>query len=152
MKLARLRSEGGFSAPVMVLLFAVMILLLGGVSVDLWRVLAEHRRVSGVADGAAISGATAIDTSLLYADPNAAPALAERAVVDRACSYAVRSGVVASCPGEDAMVVVSDDSVTVTLRRDVDVTLLSLLSLAGGDVSPIEVGAVATASLRRASP
>ena len=48
------RAEGGFSAPIMVLIMAMMVLFIGGISIDLWRVIADHREVSGLADGAAI--------------------------------------------------------------------------------------------------
>jgi Flp pilus assembly protein TadG len=38
-----------------------MLLFLGGLSVDLWRVLSERRALAGMADSAAIAAATALD-------------------------------------------------------------------------------------------
>ena len=45
---------------------ALVLLVLGGISLELWRVVDEHRRLSGLAEGAALSGATAIDVEALY--------------------------------------------------------------------------------------
>ena len=49
------------------LVAAVVTLVLAGIGVELWRVVEEHRRLSGLAEGAALSGATAVDLALLYA-------------------------------------------------------------------------------------
>ncbi len=145
------RAEGGFSTPVMVLFIALLVLLLGGISVDLWRVIAEHREITTLVDGAAIAGATAVDEELLYAEPGLAPQLDEAEAIARVCDYLFRNGVAASCPG-DVDVVVGVADLTVTFERDVDVTLLRLLTLAGGSVDPIEVGSTSTAVLQRIAP
>ena len=146
---ARGSGEGGFSAAIFIVLIALMVMLVGGVAVDLWRVLAEHRQVTGLVDGASIAGATAVDSEALYAGE---PARLDAALATaRTCDYLSRHGVAAPCPGE-VEVTVGAETVTVTLRRDVDVTLLALLSLAGGEVAPIEVGATSTAQLQLGTP
>ena len=119
--------EGGFSTPVIVLFVAILVLLLGGVSVDLWRVVAEHREITTLVDGAAIAGATAVDEELLYTEPELAPQLDEVEAVFRVCDYLARNGVELSCPGQ-VEVVVGIADISVTFERDVDVTLLRLLA------------------------
>ena len=94
------RNEAGFSAPVMVMFVAILVLLVGGISVDLWRVVAEHRRITTLVDGAAIAGATAVDEEQLYTEPGLAPQLDEAEAVGRVCDYLARNGVAQTCPGE----------------------------------------------------
>jgi uncharacterized membrane protein len=143
--------EGGFSTPVMVMFVAILVLLLGGVSVDLWRVVAEHREITTLVDGAAIAGATAVDEELLYTEPSLEPQLDEVEAVFRVCDYLARNGVELSCPAQVDVVVGLTD-ITVTFERDVDVTLLRLLTLAGGSTEPIAVGSTSTAVLQRSAP
>jgi hypothetical protein len=119
--------------------------------VDLWRVVATHRRVTGLVDGAAIAGATAVDEARLYADPDLEPVLEELEAIDRSCDYLARNGVDLTCPGEIEIEIGTVD-VTVRYTRDVDVTLLRLLSLAGGSTEPIAVGSTSTAVLQRSLP
>ena len=143
--------EGGFSAPVLIVVVAAMVMILGGISIDLWRVLAEHRKLAGLADGASIAAATAIDQDQLYAEPDLPARLDGPLAVSRACSYLARNGLTATCPGEVVIDVV-DDIVTVEVRREVPLTLLGVLATVGGNTEPIEVVAVSTATLRRGLP
>lgn len=145
------RDERGFSAPVFVVMIAAMVMFLGGISVDLWRVLAEHRKVTNLADGASIAAATAVDLDRLYNQPNRPAVLDEPEAIARACDYLARNSVTASCPGE-VVVTVAGDEVTIELRREVPLTLLAFLSVAGGNTDPIEVAAVSTAELQRGVP
>ena len=149
----RLRGDGGFSAPIMTLLLALMILGAAGISVDLWRVISEHREVAGLVDGAAAAGATAIDENALYVDPNDVRldvALAE----DRVCDYlATRAGISrSSCPGPVVDVVVTSQTVGVSLERDVELSLLRLLLLTGDGAAPITVGSSSTVVVVRGLP
>ena len=147
----RAQFEGGFSTPIFVVFIGLLVLLLGGISVDLWRVVAEHRKVTGLVDGAAIAGATAVDEDRLYANPDLEPWLDEAAAVDRACDSLARNGVELACPGEVSIDVGTVD-ITVAFDRDVEVTLLRLLSLAGGSTDPISVGSTSTAVIQRGLP
>jgi hypothetical protein len=136
----------------MVLLLAMMVLFLGGISVDLWRVLSDHREVAGIVDGAAIAGATAIDADALYAD---LPARLDASLArERVCSYlAEHAGVPAGqCPGPDVEVGIATDTVFVRYRRDVPLTLLRAVSVFGGDADPIRVSAEAEVTLLRGVP
>ena len=150
-RLRGLGGERGVSAPVFIVLIAAMVLILGGISVDLWRVLAEHRKVAGLVDGAAIAGVTGVQTDQLYEQPELDPVLDPEETVFRVCDYLGRNGVTLTCPGEVSIVVV-DDTVTVGFAREVEVTLLQILSLAGGNTDPIEVGSVSTAVVIRSAP
>lgn len=138
--------EAGFTSVSFMLMMLVMVVAVGGISVDLWHVVAEHRDVAGVVDGAALAGAAAVDRDGLRADPTMVRLQPEEATT-RACDYLRSYGRVSLCPGPEADVVVGPDTVTVTVRRSVGLTLLQILSGLdpGADTSPIEVGATATA-------
>jgi len=151
MRSPSVRSEEGFSTPVFVLFIAMLVLLLGGVSVDLWRVVAEHRKVTGLVDGAAVAGATAVDEQRLYDEPELDPVIDEALAIGRVCDYLARNGVELRCPG-DIVIDVAGTEITVGFERDVDVTLLRLLSLAGGTTDPIAVGSTSTAVVARGLP
>ena len=126
-----------------VLGLAVAVLFLGGLSVDLWRVMSERRELAAVADSAAAAGASALDVDhwrnagevRLLAD--GATALAGRVIAQHG---------VASELSEPFGVSVSGDSVQITLTREVDLTLLRILML--GD-DPLAVRVISTA---RAAP
>lgn len=147
-----LHREDGFSSPILIAVFAFMVLFIGGVSVDLWRVLSEHREVAGLVDGAAIAGATALDVDALYDDEPARldPVLAR----DRVCQYmAFHDGLpLGDCPGPQLGLTVGLDVVTVSYERDVPLTLLNAVSLFGGDTDPIAVSAVSEVTLQRGVP
>jgi uncharacterized membrane protein len=130
------------------LMMLVLVIAVGAISVDLWHLVSEHREVAGVVDGAAISAAGAIDEEALRLDPPRLQIDAERAV-DRACNYLQSNGGVSLCPGPDARVLVGTDTVSITMRRAVNLTLLKILSGLdpGVDTSPIEVGATSTAAI-----
>lgn len=142
--------ERGFTSVTFMLMMLVMVMAVGAISVDLWHLVSEHREVSGVVDGAAISAAGAIDEGALRLDPPLLQIDADRAV-DRACSYLQANGGVGLCPGPNAVVVVGTDTVSVTMRRMVNLTLLKVFAGLDPDVdaSPIEVGATSTAAIAR---
>ena len=126
-----------------VLGLAIAVLFLGGLSVDLWRVMSERRELAAVADSAAAAGASALDVDhwrnageiRLVAD--GAAALAGRVIAQHS---------VATELSEPFGVSVSGDSVQITLTREVDLTLLRILML--GD-DPLTVRVISTA---RAAP
>jgi len=146
------RDQSGFSAPLMVLILAVMVLLIGGISIDLWRVIAEHREVSGLVDGAAIAGATGVDIAAFEADPTADPVLDPVVATRRACQYMTERANVLSCPSATLSVTIGPDarSIQVGFSRQVDLTLLAAIDVAGTE--PITVYADAIAGLQRGTP
>jgi len=146
------RNQGGFSAPIMVLIMAMMVLLIGGVSIDLWRVIADHREVSGLADGAAIAGATAIDIAAYEADPTRDPTLNPAAATQRVCRYLADHAGITVCPGPALTVDFAPDlsAITVSLQREVELTFLRIVEVGGAD--PIVVYSDAVVELQRGTP
>ncbi|MCZ7525482.1 MAG: pilus assembly protein TadG-related protein [Acidimicrobiia bacterium] len=125
-----------------VLGLCVMVLFLGGVSLDLWRVLAERRELAATADAAARAGTGAIDeaawrTGELRLDPAEAEALA----LDHLAAAS------AGGPAVDGRVGADDTTVTVELEREVELTLTRVLAGEGtitvrvrADARPLERG------------
>ena len=140
--------DGGFTSVTFMLMMLVLVVAVGAISVDLWHLVAEHREVAGLVDGAAISAASAVDVEALRLVPPMVKLQPDRAVA-RACSYLQAHGGVGPCPGPSAQVVVGDGSVSVTMRRDVNLTLLRIFSGFDThvDTSPIEVTATSTAGI-----
>jgi hypothetical protein len=139
--------DGGFTSIAFMLMMLVLIVAVGAISVDLWHLVAQHRELAGVVDGAAISAASAVDLEALRRDPRVVQIQPDRAVA-RACSYLQDHGA-GPCPGSDAEITVDGDTVSITMRRKVRLTLLRVLSglSSGADTSPIEVTVSSTASI-----
>ncbi len=149
----RLRSnQGGFSAPIMILVLAFMVGIIGGISIDLWRIIEDHREVTGLADGAAIAGATAVDIAAFEADPTADPILDRALAVQRVCQYMADHAAVASCPSATLTVDFAPDltGLQVAFQRDVELLLLRAVEVGGAD--PIIVYADAFVQLERGTP
>lgn len=144
--------EGGFSAPIMILVMAMMVMIIGGISIDLWRIIADHREVTGLADGAAVAGATAVDVEAFEADPTADPVLQPALAVQRVCEYMATYGGVADCPSSTLTINFAPDlsGIEVTFQRDVDLTLLRAIEVAGTE--PVTVYADAFVELQRGTP
>jgi uncharacterized membrane protein len=125
-----------------VLGLAIAVLFLGGISVDLWRVMSERRELAAVADSASAAAASALDVEhwrrsgeIRLVDDDAA-LLAERVVLEHG---------VADELSEPVGVFVAGDSVRVTLTREVELTLLRLLSV-GEEPLPLRVISTARAT------
>lgn len=118
----------------------VLVVLLGGIAVDLWAALSVHTRLAALADDAAAAGATALDEGALR---GGAAVLAEAAAHGRAVE-AVRAHPDAALVTD---VVASADAtrVTVVVTGAAD---LSLLSIVGIDAIPLTVEGAATPTLR----
>jgi Flp pilus assembly protein TadG len=106
-------------------LLAVMLLPLGGLSVDLWHGIAAQRQLQSAAQDAAIAGSSAIDaeayreTGCIQLDAAAAVQLAQ-------ANLESQSGL-PELAGVDILVGAEGEEITVTLREDVRLTLLSLV-------------------------
>lgn len=146
------RAEGGFSAPIMVLIMAMMVMVIGGISVDLWRIIADHRELTGLVDGAAIAGATAVDVEAFEADPTADPILDPAEATARVCQYMNDHAGVTSCPSATLTVDFPTDltGIEVGYQRDVELTLLRVVEVGGAD--PVAVYAEAFVELQRGTP
>jgi hypothetical protein len=123
---------------------ALVLLVLGGISLELWRVVDEHRRLSGLAEGAALSGATAVDVEALYGGAEE-PLLDPAEAAVRACGYLDYHSDI-TC-GEDAQVDIAGGGIEVVVRSQIDLTLLRLVEPGGS--SPIEIVVRASANVFR---
>lgn len=126
------------SATLWVLGLTLMVFALGGLSVDLWRGIAVRRTVAGIADAAAVAAANGIDEGAWRRG---------QLVLDEPTSRALAGRVIAAEPGAAELVwgvTVSGDRATVTVRRDVPLTLLRLFD-PGGEPLRVQVAATAVA-------
>lgn len=112
----------------------VFVLGLGGVVVDLWRVLGERSELVALVDSAAVAGASALDERALRAGEGVV------LVPDEARRRA--AAVLAVDRPDRVAVVVDRASVVVTGERVVDLTLVRALI---PEESPVTVRATATA-------
>lgn len=122
----------------------LMVLALGGLSVDLWRAFSERRLVAGIVDAAAVAGATGLDEDVLRetGEVRLDPALATQRA---AASLASHSETV-----DNPSITVAPDgsAITVSATRQVPLTLARLLHPQGAH----QVGAEATSNPRRGPP
>lgn len=122
------------------LLIAVLLLPIGGLSVDLWRAIAAQRDLQAAAEDAALAGASGIDvqayrtSGCLYLDPSVAEQLA--------ASNLAQQPVAAQLSSSEFSVSSDGRSVQVTLSEDVH---LSLLRLVEGD-RPLVIAATAASA------
>lgn len=120
----------------------MVLLVLGGLSLDLWRAFSERRALAGVADAAAIAGAGAIDVGALRTGGPVAldPVAAEQAALASAAAQADVRSLTA------VRAVAAPEGVTVTVEGRVALTLLGLL----GDLGDLPVQVSATSGPRAA--
>ena len=117
----------------------LMILTLGGLSVDLWRLIAERRELAVMAEAAAVAAVNAVDTEefrqsgAVVLDGGEALLLAEGSLLAQP-----RGAGVFLAP--DWFVLEDEATVVVRLRRTVEFTLLRI---AGAE--PVVIGASARA-------
>ncbi len=118
------RSEDAGSVTLWLLGLCLMLLVAGGLSLDLWRGFSERRALAHLADAAAVAGASAIDTGHfrthgdVVLDPGAAEALARAHAARAEPPMALRS----------LTVTADTTTVTVTAAGEVPRTLLGLVA------------------------
>lgn len=118
-----MRRDDRGTVAIWVLGLCVGLIFLGGLSLDVWRAFTERRVLAGMADGAVVAGATAIDEGawraggILQLNPIAA--------ADRADGY------LTSHPSWDATitptVTAGPAGIEVILEKEVEFTLLRIL-------------------------
>jgi len=117
-----LRREEG-SVTIWMLGVCVMILFLGGISLDLWRVFTERRALAARVDSAAVAGASGIDEAAfrdrdeVQLDPALAEAIAWESLNSQDPDPSLVTQSVAATPEE----------ITVTATGQVHFTLLGVL-------------------------
>lgn len=122
----RLRGDCGF-LTIWMLGVCILLLALGGVSVDLWHAFSQRQQLAGMADAAAVAGASGIDTTQYYKtgkvvlDQDAATALVDQSLASQQD--------VGSFVGLQSVSLSPDDSeITVTLDGKCSLFLLGLLT------------------------
>jgi Flp pilus assembly protein TadG len=122
------------------LLFALMLLPLGGLSIDLWHGIAVQRALQSAAEDAATAGASGIDveyyrqSGCLVLDPAAALPLAQANLASQSDLGPLAGVNISVSPG--------GQEISVVLQEDVHLTLLALVE---GD-RPLVVTASASSS------
>ena len=120
-----------------VLGLCISVMFLGGLSLDLWRAVADRRELSAMADAAATAGANGVDPAALRAgrvqlDPDRVRALALATLAEYPHASAL----------DRADVQVVGNSVTVTLHDHVRFSLLGVFM--GGQRFDVETHASAS--------
>jgi Flp pilus assembly protein TadG len=132
----RERRESG-TITLWMLGLCLMLFLLGGISLDLWRAFSERRSLAASADAAAVAGASALDeaayrsTGAVRLVPADAQRRARASLADQLDRRALR----------DARIEATEDAVMVTVGGSVDFSLLQIV--APGDEFAITVHATA---------
>jgi Flp pilus assembly protein TadG len=132
----RARRESG-TTTLWMLGLCLMLFLLGGISLDLWRAFSERRSLAATADAAAVAGASALDEAAYRGSgavrlvPADAQRRAQVSLADQLDRRALR----------DARVEATEDKVTVVVGGSVDFSLLQIV--APGDEFAITVHATA---------
>jgi Flp pilus assembly protein TadG len=132
----RERRESG-TITLWMLGLCLMLFLLGGISLDLWRAFSERRSLAASADAAAVAGASALDeaayrsTGAVRLVPADAQRRARASLADQLDRRALR----------DARIEATEDEVMVTVGGSVDFSLLQIV--APGDEFAITVHATA---------
>ncbi len=133
------RSEHG-TMTLWMLGLCICVLFLGGLGVDLWRVVEQRRSLAAMADASAAAGTSGLDEAALRrGETLLVPEVAEAIAADQLALEADAGDV------SEARIEASVTQVYVELVAEVDLSLLGIFR--GGE--PIEVHARAVAEPRR---
>ena len=124
---------------------SLLLLALGGISVDLWSAFAARRALAGVAEAAATAGASGIDVAT-YRDTGDVRLDLRRAERLAAATFAAQPDIAAVSGPPD--IVVGPSRITVQVEGEVRLTLLRLFA-PGHDSLHIVVRSVAAPQLSR---
>ena len=129
---ARLADEDG-QITIWVLGLAIAMLGLGGVSLDLWRVMSVRAELAVIADSASVAGASEVDVEAFRNDPTMVQ-------LDPADAAAAATAYLAGIPFSAAPDInPTPDRITVTVYRDVELTLLKILTVGRAQAVPVSV-------------
>lgn len=131
--MSRLAQNEAGQVTIWVLGLSIALLGVGGISLDLWRVVSERSELAVIADSAAIAGASEIDVAV-FRSTSGDVVLDPTAAGGAALSYL--AGLPLSAPPG---ITVSDTLIVVELHRDVELTLLKALNLGIVETVPITV-------------
>ncbi len=120
------RDETG-STTLWILALGMCLMLLGGISVDLWRILAERRELAALADAAGAAAVSAISLDAYRYGQNVE--LVEESALELGLAVIAYENVELRDP--PLISLVDEDTVRVELAREVPFTLLGLNSRLG---------------------
>jgi len=120
------RSERGDAIVVFCVAMVLVILPLGGISLDLWHAVSDERALQSAADAAAAAGAGAINTAAYRVDPNDPILDPAQAMANALAILRDQSGL----PGlsQPPTIIATSQGITVVLREHVQLTLLRLVA------------------------
>jgi len=118
------RDERG-SVTLWMLGLGIALLMVGGVALDLWRLLGVRREMAAMADAAAVAAAAAVDTDAWREEGEVV--VDAVAAEERALAVLDAQPLVGSVVLPPGWLVVDGGEVGVTLEADVELTLLRLV-------------------------
>ena len=132
------RDESG-AITLWMLGLCVVLLFLGGLSIDLWRAFGARRELAGQVDSAAIAGASAIDEERFRATGEVA--LDPRLAAAAACAYLAELERPVGCDG----IAATPEAIEVRATRQVAFTFIKVLL---PDQGPVTVDVTARVEQR----
>lgn len=142
-------TERGVAGAALLVAVAVVVVAIGAVAVDLWRVLETQRRLSGHVDAAATAAASAVDEASLRSGIETTPSLDVTAALDRACEMLLAAAAVERCSQPGLSIEVGLTGVRIEASQRVDLLLLGRIGFGTRSNGSVDVGAAAVAELRR---
>ncbi|GAC1364622.1 MAG: hypothetical protein NVSMB32_07330 [Actinomycetota bacterium] len=120
----------------------LLLLALGGISVDLWRVFAQRQALAGLVDAAALAGASGIDQAAarggqLRLDRADATSRAQRSIASQVDQGSLVSSTIDVAP--------DGSKITVSAMGSVHLSLLGLLA----GTMPVDIHVSSTAAAQR---
>jgi Flp pilus assembly protein TadG len=108
----------------------VMLIAMGGISLDLWRGFSERRELAAITDSAAIAGSSQIDLEAFKVDGKVKldPVLAKKAALDYLATEGATANITYTTP---PVITVTDNEITITANTRIQLTLMKIFSPGG---------------------
>jgi Flp pilus assembly protein TadG len=127
--MTRRREEDGFFT-IWTLGLCVMLLAIGGISLDLWRGFAERRELAAITDSAAVAAASQVDLAAFKEDGTSK--LDESAARQAAAAYLNEQAAIANITFiTPPVITVTDDEVNIEASTRIELTLMKLFRPGG---------------------
>jgi Flp pilus assembly protein TadG len=108
----------------------VMLLAMGGVSLDLWRGFTERRELAAITDSAAIAGASQLDLAAFKVDGTVQldPVLAQQAAADYLQTQGAAANITFTSP---PLITVTGNEINITAGTRIELTLMKIFRPGG---------------------
>ena len=108
----------------------VMLLAMGGISLDLWRGFSERRELAAITDSAAIAGAAQIDLDAFKTNGTVKldPVLAKQAALNYLNTEGATAKITYTTP---PVITVTDNQITITADTRIELTLMKIFRPGG---------------------